>query len=322
MAEKPSTISVIVPNYNDSATIGAAIESLAAQTRAPDEILVIDDGSTDDSVSVIEACAAAHPTVRFLRNDRNRGVIYTLNRGFGEAIGALVHPASADDIYRPRLLEIGERLFAKYPQAGLFCGEGGYFSPDGSRWEYPYSFTGHEGYFTAADLIAFSGRQYMPPIRISSTIFRRSLLMGVGGFRDALSWHCDYFAWEILAYRHGFVYSPEMLSDFRVEDQGYSGAGLRSWEQKRKVILAHARLLHTPEFSDIEPYLLTTGALCSDATAVLRAALTMPEVRPYLSPRLIKRGLMPLVPLTRPKRRAIMQRLRAVFRPGSHASTS
>ena len=82
-----NTLSVILPNYNHAKFVGCALMALVAQERAPDEIIVIDDGSTDDSVAVIERLAAGAPTIRLLRNDRNIGVITTLQRGLREARG-------------------------------------------------------------------------------------------------------------------------------------------------------------------------------------------------------------------------------------------
>jgi glycosyltransferase involved in cell wall biosynthesis len=74
----PATLSVVLPNYNHAKLIGRALEALLAQGRAADEIIVIDDGSTDDSVSVIDRFAAGAPSIRVLQNANNTGVIPTL----------------------------------------------------------------------------------------------------------------------------------------------------------------------------------------------------------------------------------------------------
>ena len=62
------SLSVVLPNYNHAKLIGRALAALLAQKRAADEIIVIDDGSTDDSVRVIERIAAKAPAIRILHN--------------------------------------------------------------------------------------------------------------------------------------------------------------------------------------------------------------------------------------------------------------
>src|SRR5258707_12471256 len=71
----PPTLSVVLPNYNHARFIGRALAALLGQERAADEIIVIDDGSTDDSVAVIERIAAAAPTIRLLRSPSNAALI-------------------------------------------------------------------------------------------------------------------------------------------------------------------------------------------------------------------------------------------------------
>jgi len=72
---KPATLSAVLPNYNHAKYVGRALTALLAQERAADEIIVIDDGSTDDSVRVIERIAAGAPAITLLLNGSNVGVI-------------------------------------------------------------------------------------------------------------------------------------------------------------------------------------------------------------------------------------------------------
>ena len=88
------TLSVVLPNYNHAKFIGRALAALLGQERAADEIIVIDDGSTDDSVAVIERIAATAPAIRLLRNPNNVGVIPTLQRGLEAARGKYVYFAA------------------------------------------------------------------------------------------------------------------------------------------------------------------------------------------------------------------------------------
>src|SRR3974390_2854794 len=97
----PPTVSFLIPNYNHARFIGTALSALAAQTRPPDEVLVIDDGSTDDSIAVLESFQPDLPQLPLLRNPQNLGVCATLNRGLREATGSHIVSSAADDWVEP-----------------------------------------------------------------------------------------------------------------------------------------------------------------------------------------------------------------------------
>jgi len=97
-------LSVIVPVHNAAQYLQACLESLAAQTRPIDEILFIDDGSTDDSAAIIERHARAHPAVRLLRGAK-RGAAAARNTGLEHASGDWIAFADADDWVEPQMYE-------------------------------------------------------------------------------------------------------------------------------------------------------------------------------------------------------------------------
>ena len=80
------TLSVIIPNYNRAGLIGETLDNVFAQTRPPDEVIVVDDGSTDASVAVIERYGSR---VRLIRQ-ANAGPGAARNRGLAEARGDLI----------------------------------------------------------------------------------------------------------------------------------------------------------------------------------------------------------------------------------------
>lgn len=98
---EPVTVSVIIPAYNAAATIAAAIKSVLAQTRAPDEIIVVDDGSKDDTGAVVERFG---PGVRLIRQI-NAGCGQARNTGARESRGTWLAFLDADDLWLPTKLE-------------------------------------------------------------------------------------------------------------------------------------------------------------------------------------------------------------------------
>ena len=106
-----ATLSVVVPCYNEQATLGSCIQSLLEMQDAnlTLEIIVVDDGSSDDSIAVAQALCARHQEVRLLEHEKNMGKGAALRTGFAQATGDFVAVQDADLEYDPqdlkRLLE-------------------------------------------------------------------------------------------------------------------------------------------------------------------------------------------------------------------------
>jgi glycosyltransferase involved in cell wall biosynthesis len=113
-------ISVVIPAYNASAYIVEAIESVLAQTIAPAEIIVVDDGSTDNTAAVLEPYAAR---IRYIFQD-NAGVSAARNRAIEAANGDFIAFLDADDIWHPQKLEFQMDVFSKIPALGLLGTKG------------------------------------------------------------------------------------------------------------------------------------------------------------------------------------------------------
>ncbi|HEY1956547.1 MAG TPA: glycosyltransferase family 2 protein [Polyangiaceae bacterium] len=96
-------ISLVMPTYNRRATIGRAIASVRAQTHAEWELVIVDDGSIDDTASVVAAFRDAR--IRFVREPENAGVTAARNRGLDEARGDFIGMLDSDDELVPRALE-------------------------------------------------------------------------------------------------------------------------------------------------------------------------------------------------------------------------
>ncbi|MBX3394969.1 MAG: glycosyltransferase family 2 protein [Phycisphaerae bacterium] len=111
-AERP-TVSVIIPTYNSAATLPDAIESVLNQTYAPDEIIIVDDGSTDDTQGV---CRRFPESVRCIRQE-NAGASVARNSGAAASCGDLLAFLDADDVWEPQKLELQVTAMLQNPEA-------------------------------------------------------------------------------------------------------------------------------------------------------------------------------------------------------------
>ena len=98
---RPS-VSVVIPAHNAEATIGPTIESVRRQTIRDVEIIVVDDGSTDDTPAQVQRCG---PAIRYLRQ-KQQGVSAARNYGLRESTGEFVAFLDGDDLWRAQKLEV------------------------------------------------------------------------------------------------------------------------------------------------------------------------------------------------------------------------
>ncbi len=116
-AQKEPQVSIILPAYNAAQYIGEAVGSILAQTFQDFELLVIDDGSADETYRIVEAFQDSR--IRLLRNPTNLGLVVSLNRGVEASGAALVARMDADDISLPQRLEVELELLESDPRLGL-----------------------------------------------------------------------------------------------------------------------------------------------------------------------------------------------------------
>lgn len=108
-------ISVVVPAYNCDATICGTLDALLGQSRAADEILIVDDFSENPVSSLL---GDRYPDVKVIRHERNLGVQNARNTGFAEVTGDYILFLDADDILCPEFLEVASRLLEESPHCG------------------------------------------------------------------------------------------------------------------------------------------------------------------------------------------------------------
>ncbi|HXL80268.1 MAG TPA: glycosyltransferase [Pyrinomonadaceae bacterium] len=119
---EPAAVSVVVPSYNHAPFIEATLRSIIKQTLRPAQLLVIDDGSRDDSPAVIERVLNECPFPCELTARENRGLSATLNEGFERTHGDYFAYLGSDDLWLPHFLNARMGLLAERPAAVLAYG--------------------------------------------------------------------------------------------------------------------------------------------------------------------------------------------------------
>lgn len=125
-------LSVALCTYNGAAFLPAQLASLAGQDRPPDELVVCDDGSADDTPAIVRAFAAAAPfPVRWRVNPTTLGTAANFDQAIRLCRGDVIFPCDQDDVWRPGKLARLERALAAAPTAGLAFSDAAVVGPDG-----------------------------------------------------------------------------------------------------------------------------------------------------------------------------------------------
>ncbi|HEY3396237.1 MAG TPA: glycosyltransferase family 2 protein [Armatimonadota bacterium] len=252
------SLTACIPNYNHSQYLPEAIEAVLGQSRPPEEFLLLDDASTDTSVEIMESYAQRCPYLRVAQNERNLGVVASLDRLLRAATGDYVYFGAADDYVLPGFLEHALALAERHPEAAIVFGQ--------------IALRGHQP--GAPDSVEIRGvRRWTEPLYASpevflrdylqaeptwhslthATIYRRDLFLEEGGFRRELGHLCDTFALRALALRYGACYLPEPGATWRLTPHSYAAGEGRELTKMLGIIEKLGELMRSAEFRDRFP---------------------------------------------------------------------
>lgn len=271
------TLSVLLPNYNHAEYLPKCLDEILSQSFADFELIIIDDASTDDSVAVLKSYARRDPRIRLYQNDKNAGVVATLNRCLAKARGEFVLGAASDDYVMPKYFDMAVKLLRAHPEAALVTGEVECKTDDGRTVYRGPGMWAPEPTYLPPDLLAKRASDCGVP---GPAIWRRELFLQVGGYKPELKWHCDWFALQVLAFRHGVCFIPLTTSIIRATPEAYSAAGQRKADTQRPVLQRLLRELAKPEYRDVLPRIGASGVFRQFGAELVRAVAMMPDPPP------------------------------------------
>ena len=198
-------VTVIMPAYNAASYIETAIRSVMAQTHTAWELLVIDDGSSDDTCAIVERLAAEDDRIHLLRNPQNCGVAATRNRGLELCNGAYAAFLDSDDVWHPDKLERQVQT-AREQQADLVYTSYAIVDADGHPCKRPY---------LVPSQIDFQGLLKENVMGCSTVLLSAAVAQRYRFLSDF--YHEDYCLWlDILRDGHTAVGCTDVLADWRL----------------------------------------------------------------------------------------------------------
>jgi tetratricopeptide (TPR) repeat protein len=228
VATENPLVSVIIPNYNHARFLGDAVRSVLEQSHRDFEIIVVDDGSTDDSG---EVAAGFGDKIRYIYQT-NAGLSAARNTGLRAAKGSLIGVLDADDMYEPNSVETLVAALQADPEAdGVYCG---YQFVDETNNLLPQI---ENRPVPSADLytVLLDGNFFVP----ESIFLRRRVYDDVGFFDETLRACEDWDVWLRAAKKYRIIHSPHILTRHRVLAGSMSTDPLRMLTARLAVLKKH-----------------------------------------------------------------------------------
>jgi glycosyltransferase involved in cell wall biosynthesis len=215
-------ISVLMPAYNCEAYVLEAVSSILSQSFTDFELLVIDDGSTDSTRKLLES--VDDPRLRLVSNERNIGLIGTLNRGLDLALGRYIARMDADDVSAPERLEKQVLYLEEHPDVHVLGSMVNLINEQGMV------FGAISGYPTDSEEI----HRYLLReccLIHPSVIFRKDTVEAAGGYSVDARHAEDYDLWLRLSDHHKIANLPDKLVSYRMHRNQVSIRNLTTQHQ-------------------------------------------------------------------------------------------
>lgn len=266
------TVSVIIPVYNGARLVGEAIDSVLRQTLPGVELIVVDDGSTDDTPDVLASFGARIRTLRLPQG----GVSRARNAGMAASQGELLAFLDADDVWHRNKLARQVAALRRWPQAGLCCCD--YRVEHRARGQQVRHFKDALPLAGLAPAQALVSAPLPALLRCnfvgtaSTVLLRRALATRVGQFDPRLRQAEDYDYWLRCARLMPFLLLATPLLDKRSHADNLTNNALETQQCHEQVLLA----------------LAANGAVPADSRALLADALS--QIRYRIARQLALRG--------------------------------
>ncbi len=197
-------ISVVIPCYNAERHLGETLDSILAQERPADEIIVADDCSTDGSVGI----ARSYPQVTLVQQEQNSGCAASRNLAIQHSTGDLIAIIDADDLWKPHHLRVSEAALDASPEASFVFSD-------------IYRF-GSSAHLTPTELSSRTAIDIYPRLLLGNflnqptVMFTRRIYEACGGFSTTIRYCEDYDLWLQFAMRSKVVFTGETTAGYRI----------------------------------------------------------------------------------------------------------
>jgi len=231
-------LSVLMPTYNGEAYLLSTLESVAIQCADDLECIVVDSGSTDGTLSILESYKSKLPIKILYPKELNNWVSKT-NYALKYAEGEYVCFLHQDDLWLKDRLSIMRKITKQFPQVGFILHSSRYIDNDNNflgLWQCPLP-----AYPKIVDSSLMVEKLLVQNfISIPAPIFKREIILDVGGMNEALWYTADWDLWLKIASNSDTVYYPKPLSGFRIHPQSMTmmrSANIQDFREQLETVI-------------------------------------------------------------------------------------
>jgi glycosyltransferase involved in cell wall biosynthesis len=248
-------LAVILSNYNHGRYLPESLDSLLRQSRKANEVIIIDDASSDDSVDVLRGYAASHSEIKLICNETNQGYLYNAQMALSMIESDYFFAASADDIYLPDFFQKSMSLLETHAGAGLCSAISLVLKQEGGNPVlFPSPVISMTPSYLNPEQAARTLLKYGSWFMGNTAIYNKKIYQELGGYEVIKDLHSytDGFIMEIIAFRAGVCYLPEATGIWRRSGKGWSDSIVDNIDEANAII-NRARILMQGRYGNFVP---------------------------------------------------------------------
>lgn len=251
-------VSIVVPVYNLQDYLAETLDSILAQSYQHFEVLVVDDGSTDDTVKLVNSYQKRDSRIVLLSNQRKKGVSGARNTGIFAAKGEWIAFLDGDDLWTTDAIEVRVECINQYPDAEFITADMANFYDNTSTAESSWAVTNNDWHDCFGKYL-ISGKPIIldepinkflrsVPIWTGVAMIKTSVLHSLGGFDESLPSCEDTQLWlKVAAKTNRLVFAPKVVAYYRQREGSlvHSSKAIQHYGPD-----AYRKLLSTPDFKE------------------------------------------------------------------------
>lgn len=280
---KKLRLTALVTNYNHGRYLPVAVDAIVRQSRPADELILIDDASTDGSQCIVDKIAQRYPAIKVVKHQVNRGVNPSGQEALEMATGDYFYWGSADDMVLPGFFESAMSLLEKFPYAAICAGVPILWREETDQQFRTCGNMPKEPQFLTPEMLRPLARSGALDLGGAWAFYRVNKLKELGGFPASLKWFADWFTIHALTLGSGLAWTAQPTAVMRFHRNSYSGAGVNRLSENNPVLAELARLVVTVIPSGMRDGYRESGILGRLGWPMLRVLLAERHYRSHLS---------------------------------------
>lgn len=276
-------LTALITNYNYGRYLAAAVHGIATQSRPPDELIVVDDASTDGSERVIEGLVRQYPFIKVVNHAVNRGMNAAGQEVLDVMTGDYLYWGSADDMVLPGFFEGAMSLIERYPEAPVCSGVAVWFREESGEQYATCTRMPSEDGFLSAERVRDLARRRCLELRGHTSIYRVHDLRRLGGFPVETKWHSDWFILHTLGLSRGMCWSARPHAVMRTHGGNYARGAAQRHDEQREVLRCIAKRIVLDPDPEVKTGFRTSGVLAEHQVQMLSLLMRQPDLWPLWS---------------------------------------